>query len=137
MKTLSEATKKSLDEELFEYNSIAHEIAVRRVEIETTREHDENTGGGRSSGISKIPEQLAIKFDEDKRLQYLTRLRSDIELCYNNLTSEQKTIFDLRWLIGEANTWEEIAVRIHCSEKSIYRKREKILERYATIKGKI
>lgn len=137
MRVLSEATKKSLDEELFEYNSIAREIAIRRVEIETTREHDENIGGSRSSGISKIPERLAIKFDEDKRLQYLTRLRSDIELCYSNLTSEQKTIFDLRWLIDEANTWEEIAVKVHCSEKSIYRKREKILERYATVKGKM
>lgn len=137
MKILSEATKKSLDEELFEYNSIAHEIAIRKLEIETTKEHDSNVGGSRSGRISKLPEELVIKFSEDRRLKYLEQLRNDIELCYKILTDEQKEIFDYRWLLDEANTWEEISVKIHCSEKSIYRKREKILEKYASIKGKL
>lgn len=138
MRSLSEATKKSLDEELFEYNSIAHQIALRKLEIETEREHDENIGGGRSSHISKVPEELVIKFSQDRRIQHLEQFRSDVEHCYKDmLTDEQRTIFDLRWLLDEANTWEEIAKKIYCSEKSIYRKREKILEKYATAKGRI
>ncbi|MCR1932635.1 DUF722 domain-containing protein [Enterococcus gallinarum] len=137
MRTLSEATKKSLDEELFEYNSIAYEIALRKLEIETTREQDENVGGGKSGYISKIPESLVIKYSEDSRIQYLEKLRSDIEQLYHECTEEQRLIIDLRWLLNESNTWEEVATKIHCSEKSVYRKREKILERYAKIKGKM
>lgn len=137
MKVLSEATKKSLDEELFEYNGIMREIAIRKVEIDTTKEHDENIGGGRGSHISKIPEERIIKYSEDKRIQYLEKLKKDVEHCYHELTDEQRKIFDLRWLLEEANTWEEIAAKIFCSEKSIYRKREKILEKYARAKGKI
>lgn len=135
---LSEATKKSLDEELFEYNSIARQIAIRKVEIETQKEHDDNIGGSRSGHISKIPEELAIKFSEDRRIQHLEQFRADVEHCYKNmLTDEQRDIFDLRWLIDEANTWEEIAHKMNYSEKSMYRKREKILEKYAMAKGKM
>lgn len=137
MRALSEATKKSLDEELFEYNSIAYEIAHRKLEIETTREHDENIGGGKSGYISKIPESLVVKYSEDSRIQYLEKLRNDIELFYKECTEEQKMIVDLRWLMDESNTWEEIADKINCSAKSIYRKREKLLEKYAKVKGKL
>lgn len=137
MRVLSEATKKSLDEELFEYNSIAYEIAHRKLEIETTREHDENIGGGKSGYISKIPESLVVKYSEDSRIQYLEKLRNDIETFYKECTTEQKMIVDLRWLMDESNTWEEIAEKIYCSVKSMYRKREKLLERYAKVKGKL
>lgn len=137
VKKLSRATKDSLDEELFEYNDIAYEIALRKLEIETEKEHDDNIGGGRSNVISKIPETLTIKYSEDPRIQYLEELRSKVENCYEQLTSEQKTIFDYRWILGESNTWEEIAVKMHFSEKSMYRKREKILEKYAKVKGKM
>lgn len=137
MQHLTEATKKSLDEELFEFNSLNHEIALRRLEIQTAKEHDENIGGGRSSMISRLPETLTVKFSEDSRLQYLEDLRQNVENCRQRLTTEQQRIFDLRWIDNEANTWEEIAGKIHCSIKSIYRKREKILEAYAKEKGKM
>lgn len=137
MKKLSEATKKSLDEELFEYNSIAYEIALRKLEIDTSKEQDENIGGSRTNHISKIPEERVIKYSEDSRIQYLENLKKNVEMCYAELTDEQQKIFELRWLLNEANTWEEISEKIYCSVKSIYRKREKILEKYAKIKGKM
>lgn len=138
MRTLSEATKKSLDEELFEYATIPHEIALRKLEIETEKAYeDDNIGGGSGGFISKVPEALTIKFSEDHRIQYLENLKAEVDTCYSLLTEEQRWIFDLRWLKGEANTWEEIAFKLPCSTKSIYRKREKILEVYAKIKGKI
>lgn len=137
MRTLSEATKKSLDEELFEYNSLAYEIALRKLEIDTTKEQDENIGGGRSSHIAKIPEEKVIKYSEDRRIQYLEKLKKDVETCYKQLTDEQQRIFECRWLLDESNTWEEVANKVYCSTKSIYRKREKILEKYAKVKGKM
>lgn len=137
MKKLSEATKKSLDEELFEYNSIAYEIALRKLEIDTSKEQDENIGGSRTNHISKIPEERVIKYSEDSRIKYLENLKKNVEACYVELTDEQQKIFELRWLLNEANTWEEISEKIYCSVKSIYRKREKILEKYAKIKGKM
>ena len=134
---LSTSTKNSIDEEIFEYNSIVREIALRKLEIETEREHDENVGGGRNSIISKPVESIVLKYSDDPRIQYLERLRSDVEKCYNNLTKEQRVIFEMRWILNESNTWEEIAGKMHFSVKSIYRKREKILEKYAIVKGKM
>ncbi len=57
MKGLTEATMKSLDEELFEYHTIAKEIALRKLELDTMKEQDDNIGGSRSGHISKIPEE--------------------------------------------------------------------------------
>lgn len=137
MRKLSTYTKNSLDEELFEYHTIAQEIALRKLEIETGKELDENIGGGRTSIISKPVETLVIKYSVDPRIEYLEKLKLNVERCYDSLTEEQKKIFDMRWLSEESNTWEEIAGKLYLSEKSIYRKREKILERYAIAKGKM
>lgn len=137
LRELSRAKKDSLDEELFEYNNIAYLIALRKTEIETQREHDENVGGGRSSRISKPVEDLVLKFSSDPRILILEKLRRDIDNCYLVLTEEQRQIFDYRWILDEGNTWEEIAHKMHFSRKSIYRKRAKILEKYAKIKGEL
>lgn len=137
MKTqlLSRATKDCLDEELFQYNRIAREITFRKLELETQREHDENIGGGRSSIISKPVETIVMKYEDDPRIRYLKKMQTDVEKCYAQLTQEQKHIFELRWLLEEVNTWEEIAGKLHFTRRSIYLKREKILEKYAKVKG--
>lgn len=136
MKTLSRAEKDSLDEELFMYNKIAYEIALRKLELDTQKEYDDNIGGGRSNRISKVVEEAVIRYEMDNRIQYLERLRRDIEACYKDLTKEQKKIFDLRWLLDEGNSWPEIATRTNYSIKSIYIKREQILRVFAKQKGK-
>ncbi len=137
MKGLTEATKKSLDEELFEYHTIAREIALRKLELDTMKEQDDNIGGSRSGHISKIPEERVIAYSGDKRIQYLERLKRDVDQFKKILSEEQQKIFELRWSGTDTNTWEEIATKIHCSEKSTYRKREKMLEVYARVKGKL
>lgn len=81
---LSEATKKSLDEELFEYNDIMYEITLRKLEIDTSKEHDENIGGSKSSHISRIPEERVIKYNEDKRIQYLEQLKKMLKMSTKN-----------------------------------------------------
>lgn len=135
MKTLSRAEKDSLDEELFMYNRIAYEIALRKLELDTQKEYDDNIGGGRSNRVSKVVESTVIRYDMDNRIQYLERLRKDIESCYKNLTEEQQKIFDLRWLLDEGNSWPEIGDKLTFDRSTIYRKREMILKIYAKQKG--
>lgn len=134
---LSRQKKEALDQELFLYNKIPHEIARRKLELMTQREIDDNFGGGRSGHISKIPEELVIKFDSDRRIKYLERILLYVNELKITLTNEQKNIFYQRWEVDEANTWEEVAERVNCSVKGVYRKRDKILERYAKVKGEI
>lgn len=135
--TLTEAKKKSLDEELFDHKYIAYKIALRKMEIQTKAELDENIGGGRSGFVSKPTENVAMKFLTDRRIIYLEQLKSDVERFKACLTEEQKDIFYYRWEANEGNTWEEVGEKIHCSIKTIYRKREKILEKYAMFKGEL
>ncbi|HFI0606840.1 TPA: transcriptional regulator, partial [Streptococcus suis] len=51
------------------------------------------------------------------------------------LDDELKRIFYLRWSLRSVNTWEEIAVMLNVSRKSIYRKRERILTIFADFRG--
>lgn len=134
--TLTEAKKKSLDEELFSCKSIDRAIAIRKLELQSKTEHDENMGGGRSSFISKPTENVAVKFSTDRRIIYLEQLKSDTERFKSCLTEEQETIFQMRWG-DDYNTWEEIGDKLFCSRKTIYRKRDRLLEKYAEIKGEI
>ncbi len=136
-RNLSRATLDSLDEEIFEYNSIAREIAVRKIDLDTQNDYDENVGGGKTNRISRVVEDTVIRYDKDSRIRYLTKLRKDIEQCYQELTDDQKEIFDMRWLLDESNDWPYIAEKKHWSNKTIYRKREAILIKYAKIKGKL
>ena len=132
---LSNATKNALDEELHRYRSIAREIAVRKLELETQREHDENIGGSSSGNISKPVEQLVLAYESDRRIMHLRQFQKDAESCMQALTDAQREIFNLRWLNNDSMSWEEIACDLHYSKKTIYRKRERILEIYATSKG--
>ena len=134
---LSQATLSSLDEELFDYNSIAKKIAKRKLELDTQQEYDSNIGGGRANRISDVVSGTVIRYDKDKRIKRLEQLRSDIEECYRQLGEEEKFIFEKRWLLDEVNEWPYIAELTHCSNKTIYRKREAILIKYARAKGKI
>lgn len=134
--TLTEAKKKALDEELFSVRTIDRNIAIRRLELQTKTEHDENIGGGRGSNVSNPTERLVVKYSADRRIIYLEQLKSDIERFKASLTSEQEDIFNLRWG-DDYNTWEEIGDKLFCSRKTIYRKRDRLLEKYAEIKGEI
>lgn len=135
--TLSSNKKNELDEELFEYNSIAKSIALEKMTIQTQQEHDENVGGGRSSKISNTTEQTVISFSMSPRIQYLERLRNQIESTYQKLTEEQKKIFDMRWILDEGNDWPVIGEKLHYNKRTIYKKRDKILEKYAKVKGEL
>lgn len=131
---LSRVRLDAYDEDLLDYRNINHRIAVRKVEIETQKNEDERVGSS-SGAISKIPEQLAIKYDEDETLRSLYTFRSCVDRLVKNLSDENKQIFALRWM--EELSWQEIAFKMHHSERNIYKKRTFIITRFAEIQGKI
>lgn len=133
---LSKARLATLDEDLSEYRKINTKIALRKLEIETQANDDENIGGGRSSFVSRKPESLAVRFSEDKHIQYLEQFKKDCELCYSKLEDTGKTIFELRWINNEKLMWEEIAGQLNYSRAQIYRKRYNILESFNDIRTK-
>lgn len=133
---LTNAQLKAFDEWLFDYHSVDKKIAERKLEIQTQREYDENVGGGRSSNISKVTEELVIKWSRDGRIKALESFKKAVQETFNMLDDELQTIFNLRWGIGSCNTWEEISHKTHISKTNIYLKRERILSIFAEKMGK-
>ena len=132
---LSNSQLKALDELLFDYVSIDHKIAVRKLEISDVTNTDENVGGGRSNVVSKPTENLVAKWDSDQRLNSLYAQKYAVESTLNVLDTDMTKIFWLRWSRGSVNTWEEIADKMAYDRSTIYRKRQRILEIFADFYG--
>ncbi|HGN5648781.1 TPA: transcriptional regulator [Streptococcus pyogenes] len=130
MSRLSNAQLKAFDEWLFDYRFIDNKIALRKLELQTdmNTEVDKNIGGGRANFVSKVTEDVVARWDSDRELKGLSNFKEAVIATLNLLDEEQTDIFNLRWGVGSSNTWEEIAYTRHLSRKSIYRKRERILE---------
>lgn len=133
-----ELTRKELDyydNKLFSFKNINYKIAARKVEIETDKQ--DSTSVGSSSGyISKIPEQLAIKYDEDTKLKNHYAFKQAVEECRSELNDELIRIFNMRWM-EYGNTWEEIADAVNIDRSTVYRRRRKILTIYAECAGEL
>lgn len=124
-----------LDSLLLEYKNIDREIAIRKLEIETSHETDVNVGGSRGNGISNPVETIIIKWDSDLRLKSLEHTKEIVEKLKTLLDSELSHIFDLRYGKYSSNSWEEIADKIHTSSRNVYRKRDRILEIFGELSG--
>lgn len=119
------AIKDYLDMELGEYRNISREIQIRLLEMEEAKKL--NPEMREKSGI------IIYNREEDPRISYLERLKKEIETFQTGLNEEFTSIFYLRWI--EGNGWEEIGIKLNVSYRMIYRKRDKLLERYAKAKG--
>lgn len=75
------------------------------------------------------------RWSSDVRINGLEQFRKAVEATIESLDDELKRIFYLRWSIRSVYTWEEIAVMLNVSRKSIYRKRERILTIFADFRG--
>ncbi|WP_373417219.1 hypothetical protein [Streptococcus sp. O1] len=53
---------------------------------------------------------------------------------YENLTEEQREIFNLRWIQADYS-WKDIERKVHMSKTTVYRQRYRILEKYDELKG--
>ncbi|CRH92587.1 phage transcriptional regulator%2C RinA family [Chlamydia trachomatis] len=136
MSKLTKAQLKAFDEWLFDYYACEKKIAIRKLELQSKENSDKNTGGGRSSAISKPTELVAIKWADDERIKSLESFQSAVKATLAQLDDELTRVFELRWGRGSLNTWEEIAEKIHTSRLNIYRKRQRILEIFADKMGK-
>lgn len=135
MGKLSNSQLKALDELLFDYVSIDHKIAARKLEIVDVPNNDENVGGGRSNIVSKPTESTIAKWDSDQRLNSLYAQKYAVESTLNVLDADMTKIFWLRWSRGSVNTWEEIADKMAYDRSTIYRRRQRILEIFADFYG--
>ncbi|WP_249629974.1 transcriptional regulator [Streptococcus uberis] len=130
MNKLSNAKLKAYDEALFDYRFIDNKIALRKLELQTdvNTEIDTNIGGGKANFVSKVTEDVVARWDSDRDLKGLINFKEAVIATLQILDKELTDIFYLRWGDGSTNTWEEIAYIKHLSRKSVYRKRERILE---------
>ncbi|AEF25306.1 DUF722 domain-containing protein [Streptococcus parauberis] len=130
MNKLSNAKLKAYDEALFDYRFIDNKIALRKLELQTdvNTEIDTNIGGGKANFVSKVTEDIVARWDSDRDLKGLINFKEAVMATLQILDNELTDIFYLRWGDGSTNTWEEIAYSKHLSRKSVYRKRERILE---------
>ncbi len=130
MNKLSNAKLKAYDEALFDYRFIDNKIALRKLELQTdvNTEIDTNIGGGKANFVSKVTEDIVARWDSDRDLKGLINFKEAVIATLQILDNELTDIFYLRWGDGSTNTWEEIAYSKHLSRKSVYRKRERILE---------
>lgn len=119
------AIKDYLDMELGEYRNISREIQIRLLEMEEAKKMDPEMR--EKSGI------IIYNREEDPRIRYLERLKKEVETFQSGLNEEFTSIFYLRWI--EDNSWEEIGIKLNVSRRMIYRKRDKLLEKYAKTKG--
>jgi RinA family phage transcriptional activator len=127
---LSQNDLKIIENKLYLYKRIDNAIAVRKQELEVKENHDENTGGGRSSKISKPVEELVMKWQADPQIQNFNNFRKLVDDMLLELDDVNRLIFHYRWVDSNRYTWEEIADKCELKERQVYRKRRAILELY-------
>lgn len=132
MRALNSRELYYLDRELLKFKEVDRDIWVRTAEV--MAKNGEELIGSRGNRISKPTENTVIKLSSDVPLRNLELFKETVETFLEQLTTEQREIFDLRWGQSELE-WEEIAGKLFVSDATIYRKRKTILKTYAKIKG--
>lgn len=132
MRALNSRELYYLDRELLKFKEVDRDIWVRTAEV--MAKNGEELVGSRGNRIIKPTENTVIKLSSDVPLRNLELFKETVETFLEQLTTEQREIFDLRWGQSELE-WEEIAGKLFVSDATIYRKRKTILKTYAKIKG--
>lgn len=135
--SLSKATFKHIEAELYKYNHTVQEIKRLRYNIiQTTVDVDENVGGGRSGIISKPTEMLATRLTTHKQLDYLEEIAYAIETIYNISPQHFRKLIKLRYWDKEKElSWEGISSELNCSKRQAQRWRDKIVYDVAEVLG--
>lgn len=141
MTNIEELSKRRLAEldELFEdYQTIDHDIRVREYELDhPIPEQDDNIGGGRSTIIARPQERIAINRDDDRRLQYLYKLKQDCATVVAMMDESQYSLYQLRYQHSGYYSWAEVADQLHIGRSAVYRKRFALLSLLAKQRGLI
>jgi RinA family phage transcriptional activator len=133
--SLSKATFKHIEAELYKYKNTVEEIKKLRYNIIQSTP-DENVGGGRSGLISKPTEMLATRLDTHKQLDYLEDIVYAIETVYNISPQHYRKLINIRYFDkSRVSDWEGTASELHCSKKTAQRWRDKIVYDIAEVLG--
>lgn len=132
--SLSKATFKHIEAEIYKYHNTAHEIKKLRYNIIQSTP-DENTGGGRSGIISKPTEILATRLDTHKQLDYLEDIVYAIETIYNISPDHFRKLIQMRYWSRNELDWEGIALKLNCTKRTAQRWRDKIVYDIAEVLG--
>ena len=134
---LSRKALENLDDRLFNYREIDNKINRRKFELEHDTKPALNVGGGKSGKISKPVEEIVIKWDEDSQLSSMYAFKTAVNKVIEKLNEEMLEIFMARWLDVNEPSWEEIAEKLYISRRTVYRKRQIILELFDKYSGEL
>lgn len=133
--SLSKATFKHIEAELYKYKNTVDEIKNLRYNIIQSTP-DENVGGGRSNIISKPTEILATRLDTHKQLEYLEEIVYAIETVYNISPPHYRKLIQLRYWDKNNNlSWDGLALELNCTKRTAIRWRDKIVYDIAELLG--
>lgn len=137
MKTLNKYDLQKLEEYWSNHQQNKRLLQFKEWELTSKTSDDENTGGGRSSGISNPTEQAAAKLLNDKTYQNLKTIINAVEVLYRHADEDIQTIVDMRYWDKERNCyeWEEIADRLNLSRSKVLRLRNVLLDDTADMIG--
>jgi RinA family phage transcriptional activator len=128
MPVLNKDDLRELDREFTKYQYIEDDKAVVWARImHPWRPSDNNVGGGRSTGISKPEEEIAIKLDDDPQWQRLELREQHCKAAIERMDDEQYKIYKLRYRAGNYYDWNTVGKLLHYSHAQIYRKRYALL----------
>ncbi|HFI0131514.1 TPA: hypothetical protein ACGOSD_001741 [Streptococcus suis] len=125
----------ALDDWLLSQQNIDRQIRIRRLELET-KYAESNI---KSNRPNRHVEMVAIRLADDQVLKGLENLKNAIQELEKFLEdknySDLLVIYRLRY--KEKLMWEEIEDRLNLSRKTVYRRRESILELFGEFVGGI
>ncbi|MCG1684559.1 transcriptional regulator [Staphylococcus epidermidis] len=130
---LRTSTKRYLESELKNYNFIDKDIQrVREEVMNPWTPTDTNIGGDRTQNNVSVTEIRAIRAVNDRRLSQLARMKSAIEIIYENSDKDTQNLMDLYYFKRPRTlNLTGVAQEICVSKSNAYEMRKDILTRLA------
>ncbi|WP_034172839.1 transcriptional regulator [Listeria monocytogenes] len=127
------STKRYLESELNNYNYIDKDIErVREEVLNPWQPTDTNIGGDRVHSNVSVTEIKATRVVNDRRLSQLARMKSAIEVVYQNSSRESKQLMELYYFKKPRTlNLTGVAQEICVSKSTAYDLRKDILIRLA------
>lgn len=134
---LSRSDLDSLENKFKRYPMLDREVAMRKEELKI-KEHDTNTGGGKSSYISNPVENQVIKEMSDPFISNRVKWKEGVEATLNGLSDEIEELVEEKfWGSKSFMDWTTFGEIHGYSKSSIYRLRYQVLKTFAEEIGDI
>lgn len=130
---LRESTKRYLESELHNYNFIDKDIQrVREEVLNPWSPTDTNIGGEHVQNNASVTEIRAIRAVNDRRLSQLARMKSAIEVVYENSSRDTQKLMELYYFKKPRTlNLTGVAQEICVSKSTAYELRREILTKLA------